>query len=378
MINVLYAKQSEDRSGEFLTVDNILPLFSDAAGMLQEMEEKGKRVAWFFIDPLIDHFEAGNRFYFEVMGCKSLPKINYYRTGAGPIHALADAKLYIENGLCDAVAIFAYEPLYMCKKKLGGAAIRKAMDIFDGVNLISCYNRLAEQLCQELGIQTEEFKKISDALYDNYIRTYSALYGENSFSRDRGRMLEDMGGYLFHLTDCANPNVDFAGGMILCNDETYRAFNKEETHVVLDSAACKMVYGNPNKTAAITENGEILPHLRKISEALEKESGIRMKEELDKDDLLLAAYTCYPTSPFGLLFACDLVRSVEEIYPFLERHEITVEGGMSLGRAPWNCSAFRNAILIAQKLSASSQHYGLVHGNGGMGETQGLALFKRI
>ena len=41
MINVLYAKQSEDRSGEFLTVDNILPLFSDAAGMLQEMEEKG-------------------------------------------------------------------------------------------------------------------------------------------------------------------------------------------------------------------------------------------------------------------------------------------------------------------------------------------------
>ncbi len=377
MINVLYAKQQEDRSGQLLTIENIKPFFADAAQQLKEMKENGLKIGYFFIDPLMNYFESGNKFYFEVLGCDSIPKINYYRTGAGPVHALADAKLYIEKGICDVVAIFAYEPLYLCKKKLGGAEIQKAMDIFDGINLISCYNRLAEQICHDLKISTEEFMKISDAFFENYKRTYAKIVGNNDFKQERGGMLDNMGGTLFHLTDVANPNIDFTGGIILGNDFAYERFGNGSERIVLDSAAYQMVYGNPNKTDSITEGGVMFPHLRKINQALEEESAVRMAELLENNDLIVAAYTCYPTSPFGLMYACDFVKNVEDFYPVLEKHEITVEGGMSFGRAPWNCPAFRNAIIVANKLKDSEEHYGLVHGNGGMGETQGLALFKR-
>lgn len=375
MTYVLYAKQSEDFSGEHLTVPYLRDFFSDAAALLARLREAGLRVAYGFIDPLMDAFEAGNRFYFQVLGSDSLPAIRAYRSGAGPIQALAEARALIEHGFCDAAAIFAWEPLQRDRLRLGRAELQKAMAIFGDVDLVQCYSALAARLAEHLGLDAGQFRHLADLLYENYGRTYRALCPGAALPEDRGRDLTD----LFRLTDCANPNIDYAGGLILGNDKALARLGRNgDAPVRLLAAAQEMVRASPSHVEAIAGTREDpFPHLRRVCRAIEQETGLSLPDLLGEGKLLLGAYTCYPPIPLAFLLCCGFVRSTGELPAFLARHEITVEGGISLARAPWNCPALRAAILMNEKLKAGPAPWGLVHGNGGMGETQGLALLGR-
>ncbi|WP_211216903.1 hypothetical protein [Desulfobacter curvatus] len=334
-----------------------------------------KRVAYFFIDPLLHSFEAANRFYFGILGCNTIKKINTYKTGAGPIQAITDAAELIKNDLYDAVFIFGYDPLLSDTRKYGKDTIKKAMEIFQDFSLIQCYDLLARRLCRETDISDDEFRELADNLFNNYLRTFQnkSVAPPNS---SRGKVLRDLGTDLFCLTDCANPNIDFAGGLIVANTRTAEQLNiPEDRRLKVLGSGYSIVQGDPTAINRITGTGnDLFPHLKDAFLRAQAESQIDIIREFQNKNLLLDAYTCYPPIPMALLLVTGFVGNINEIREFLKHHEITVTGGMNIARAAWNNPALNGLIEATEQLIQGHWQYGMVHGNGGIGEAQGITI----
>lgn len=377
-MNIIYSGKITDLKGGYLSNDILRETFKEAIGINQQLKYNNKKLAYFFIDPLINSFEAANQFYFNVFNCDVIEKINTYKSGASPIQALSDAKELLDSGLYDAVFIFGYEPLLTNKQIFGKEAIVKAMSIFEKQSIIQCYNEIAHLLCKQLEIDEKEFVSFFDLLFHNYSKTFTRLTG-SPLLEDRGRNLDVLNADLFKLTDCANPNIDFAGGIILANDQTIdllRVPNKKKIKV--SGVKYVTVEGSPEKLAKIVGKKEtIFPHLKIALRDAQSQAKVNVVEELKKQNLLLELYTCYPPVPIAFLLASGMITNVRELPAFLELYELTVSGGMNLARAPWNNPALNGLIDMYDKLMEGSVTYGLVHGNGGIGEMQGIALLEK-
>lgn len=336
------------------------------------------KVAYFFIDPLMNSFEAANNFYFNLLNCASISRINTYRSGASPIQALSDAKELIDNNLYDAVFIFGYDPLNENKKKYGKDEFKRAMNIFEEKPLIECYNELAHRLSEEMGLTKEQFLHIADELYENYYRTYiKRTKGQAEFKR--GPFLDDINADYFRLSDCANPNIDFVGGVILANEKVADFLLVPlKDRINVSSASYRMVEGIPGKISEIVGyQDNIFPHLKEALAEAELESKIDLEKVLRDRDLLLEVYTCYPPIPLAFLIVTGLACSLEYIDELLKSYEVTITGGMNFARAPWNNPALNGLIDMYQLLTKGDVPYGLVHGNGGIGEVQGIAILSK-
>lgn len=184
---IIYSEKLTDRVGNKLTPERLKEVFKEAITINRKLSDHHKRVAYFFIDPLLNSFEAANDFYFGILGCHSIAKINTYKSGASPLQALFDAKELIDQDLYDAVFIFGYEPLLTNKQVYGKEVIKQAMDIFRGQSILECYNLISHRMCAELGISKEFFFQLTDGLYRNYQKTYAKNTGQD-VAYDRGRL----------------------------------------------------------------------------------------------------------------------------------------------------------------------------------------------
>lgn len=379
MANILYAKKITNRVRKGLPLSSLKPFFSDVASIYETLILAGKRTACFFIDPLMDHFEAHNAFYFDGLGFGHIDKINCYKTGAGPIHALRDAQTLINSGVLDAVFVFGYEPLLDNKEKYGKEAIQNAMDIFHGKSILSCYNEIAEAMCVLLDISEFQFIEIADLLYKNYLRTFTRINGTAAAPPGRGRNMADAGGSLFYLADCANPNVNFAGGVVLCSNTIWKNMRPPGNQPVnIVAASCRTVKSGPGNIAGIAGGkSAIFPHLAAVADSIRAQSGICLKTEFLARNLLLDVYTCYPPIPLAFLIAAGFIENVGELPEFLAEYEITIDGGLNLAGAPWNNPVLSSIISMHDALQKGEALQGLVHGNGGIGEAQGAALLQR-
>lgn len=379
MTRILYGKKIVAREKEGIEPEKLPEIFSEAVCLHRKLSDGGMRIAHAFIDPLMKSFEAGNHFFFRVFGFGTLEKLNGYRTGAGPVHALHDAKELVEAGLYDAVFIFGYDPLFSHKKNSGRDTIREAMDILDGTSILGAYNGLAEILCRELELSPETFFSFSDCLYENYSRTFARLHPDKETSFSRGRSMAEAGAPLFRLTDCANPNLDFAGGILVGSDAAASFLGiPEGKQIRVRTVRQAMVEADPEKLGNIVGKKEkIFPHLKRILDAAEKDSGLDFGGEFARKNLLLDVYTCYPPVPVAFLLAGAFIRDLKELPAFLEKGEITLTGGLSLAGAPWNNPVLRSLVRMWEELPRSSARYGMVHGNGGIGEAQGVVLLEK-
>ena len=377
MARIIYGQQVTDKSGLKIREDDLPAFFAQARAYNQRLLKAGRKVAYFFIDPLLFSFEAGNRFYFKVLQTPRIDKLNYYRSGAGPIHALSDARQLIDHHLYDAVFIFGFEPLLTGKKIYGSAALSRAMDIFNGPNLLSCYNGLAVAICRKYGLAKEDFLTLADLLYRNYCHTYEGIDQKQlTEARPRGRFMEDRGAPLFRITDCANPNLDFAGGIIVANNEAADLLaiaNQRQLDII--SVQHAMVEADPEDLSKIS-GGELFPHLSHIFTELKQESGIDLCAE--SAAVMLDAYTCYPPIPLAFLICGGFMETPRQLEEVLAARDITINGGLSLAGAPWNNPVLSSLVSMYEKLPAARAHWGLVHGNGGIGEAQGLALLQKV
>lgn len=375
---IIYAKKISFQEENKLSPQIIKSYFHHAIEMNNILAAENKRVAYFFIDPLLRSFEAANGFYFGILKCNTIKKINTYKTGAGPIQAITDAGELIKNDLYDAIFIFGHDPLRSDTRNYGRDTIKKAMEIFEDFSLVKCYDLLARQLCRETDISIDEFRELADGLFNNYSRTFQNKSG-TLLDSSRGKILRNLGTDLFCLTDCANPNIDFAGGLIVANNRTAEQLNiPKDRQVKVSGSAYSIVKGSPNAIDSITGKGnDLFPHLKEAFLRAQAESQIDIIREFKNKNLLLEAYTCYPPIPVALLLATGFVRNSNEINDFLKHHEITVTGGMNLARAPWNNPALNGLIEVTELLVTGNLQYGMVHGNGGIGEAQGITVLER-
>jgi hypothetical protein len=181
------------------------------------------------------------------------------------------------------------------------------------------------------------------------------------------------------LTDCANPNLDFAGGLVVANERVARQLDPNaKTRVKILGSKYAMVEGAPQAIPKIAGVGDnLFPHMKEAFRQAQTESNVRVKEELEKGNLLPEVYTCYPPIPMAFLLTTGLVEDVGQMGEFLDRFDITVTGGMNLAKAPWNNPALNGLIEVSKRLISGNADYGLVHGNGGIGEVQGVAILGK-
>ncbi|TGE33642.1 hypothetical protein [Desulfosporosinus sp. Sb-LF] len=378
MATIIYSEKLTDREGSQITSEILKEVFKDAIRINKRLSSNHNRVAFFFIDPLLENFEAANNFYFGIMGCQSMEKINTYKSGAGPVQALFDAKELINHNLYDAVFIFGYEPLLKNKHFYGKDVIKQAMDIFNGRSILECYNLISHRMCEEMGISKELFFQLTDGLYRNYLKTYAKNLNEE-VPYVRGRLLDDLNGDLFRITDCANPNIDFAGGIIIVNDKTADSLNIKNEKVKVSGVKYNMVEGIPGNIREIVGNQDgIFSHLRNAFLEAQHQAKINVIKEFRNSNLLLELYTCYPPIPLAFLLTTKMVGSIRELPQFLSSYEITITGGMNFARAPWNNPALNGLIEMCKTMNKGNVKYGLVHGNGGIGEVQGVAILERV
>lgn len=377
MSNIIYSGKITDIKGGLLSYKVLKETFKEAIDLHKKLFVNNKKIAYFFIDPLLNSFEAANQFYFQVFECEAIDKINTYKSGASPIQALADADELIQCGLYDAVFIFGYEPLLTNKHVYGKETVANAMNIFENESIIKCYNEIAHKLRKECGLSETEFIDLSDQLFMNYSKTYERV-SRTEVSQDRGRRLDDLHGDLFKLTDCANPNIDFSGGIILANESTTNFLQvPKKNKINVLGVKYVTVEGSPDKLDKIVGKREnVFPHLRKAFLQAQSKSNIDVVEEFKNENLSLEVYTCYPPIPIAFLLATGILETVNQLPDFLDRYEITITGGMNFAKAPWNNPALNGVIDMYQKLKEGPVSFGLVHGNGGIGEIQGVVILS--
>jgi hypothetical protein len=376
---IIYAEEILDRSGGELTAAREKDVFREAGRIWRQLADAGQKSACFFVDPLLDTFAAANHFYFQILGCDRLHKLNCYRSGAGPIQALFDAQALVDHQLYDAVFIFGCEPLLTNRRLYGREAIRRAMDIFaDGGSLLNCYHVMSRLLCRELGLTDSDFYALAEALYQNYRRAFARLHPGADVA-DRGRNLAALQGELFYLTDCANPNVDFAGGIIVSSATAAERLDvPAERRLDILAVRQAVVEGSPESLAKIIGRWPVLlPHLRDAFHALRRDCGLDLAREWRERRLLLDVYTCYPPIPLAFLLTCGFAASVAELPDLLREYPVTWTGGLNFAGAPWNNPVLHSLISLYQQLNALEAERFLVHGNGGVGELQGVALLGR-
>ena len=374
---LIYANDFSDFKGGNLSQEKVKSIFQGAIQIWENASQAKLRMAFLFIDPLINSFEAANHFYFNTLGLSEASPLNTYKSGNSPMQAMHDAKIILENDLVDLCFIFGYEPLASLKNDLGKEKLAQAMDIYQGTSLPQAYNSLAHRLLEILEINKNDFYDISDALYKNYKETFEAKTGQKQKAPDRPKKYEAIGADLFSLTDMSNPYVDYTGGIILANQKAVKKLELEPK-LSLAAASYKVVADGPSYVYTIAGQEAIYPHLREVFKDIEEQAGICPAKEHQNSNLLLEAYTCYPPSPMGFLMAGDFVKEPGDFVNFLQSHPITVSGGMNFARGPWNNPALHGLVEMVRALSKSPASYGLVHGNGGLGGYQGLSLLKKI
>lgn len=246
----------------------------------------------------------------------------------------------------------------------------------DEYPLTEAYNDLAEHFLRVHERDDEHFREIAQALFENYKLSYRHALADN-FTPDQ---LPDERWYkpittLFRGVDCANPLVDFSGRLLICSDTLTEALGvPAEERLQIKSVGLGRLEGDGQHYIEQIASYE---HLRQAYQQCCSEAGIDFASEFRRGAGLLEAYTCYPVVPMAFLLVSGLVDMLDQLPDFLQQHSITVTGGMNLARAPWNNPALNALITMHHRLLEGEEVYGMVHGNGGLGYRQGVALLAK-
>ena len=296
---------------------------------------------------------------------------NEFKSGASAMAAINKARKLIETGKSSVVVIRGLDHLRTSYTKEDRAKFMKLygrkFTPLDG------YTKLVTPFMQQNNIKEKQFLEIGEALFENYFKTWSRL--NPGAKLPDPRWFELITKY-FRGVDCANPNIDYSGQLIMTDEKGAELLKvpKKERVTILGNAFTKL------SVDGFESIPKIAPYLhlhRTINKAL-NEAQIDFKGEFLKGRALLEAYTCYPVVPMALLLKLGLVSHLTQVPEFLKKYEVTITGGLNLARAPWNLTSLNYLIAMREILINSKFHkYGLVHGNGSLGNQQGITILGK-
>ncbi|MBQ0756414.1 MAG: hypothetical protein KBT66_00150 [Amphritea sp.] len=300
---------------------------------------------------------------------------NHYRSGCGPLEALSHARHLIKRGEADAVVISGKDMLrtgYQRQERLDLMAIYG-----DDYPLTTAYNELAEQFLHRHGADAELFQQLAHHLFENYKCSYRNVVSDQLIAEQ----LPDERWYnhitpLFRGVDCANPLIDFSGKILISSSAIAQQLTiPADTCLEISGVGLGFLPGDGKQHV---EDIVSYDHLKLAYQAACHQAETDFAEQFRQGKALLETYTCYPVVPIAFLLASGLVDLLEQVPAFLEQHLITITGGMNLAKGPWNNPALNSLIEMHQQMIASPGHHiGAVHGNGGLGYKQGVAILKK-
>ncbi len=299
---------------------------------------------------------------------------HHYRSGCAPIEALAEAKKLIEQG--EAAVVISGEDhiktAYSRDSRLSKMAIYG-----QSYPLTQAYTDLARAFSEKHTITEQQFKTFSSALFDNYKISFRNTLSDN-FTPE---LLPDLRWYkpitdLFRGVDCANPMVDFSGRLLLTNANTAQWLGVDNSQwLKVKAVGLSRLEGDGREF--LTDISEY-DHLQHAYQQACEEANIDFVDLFKGGEALLETYTCYPVVPMAFLLMSGLVEVLEDIPDFLAEHSITISGGMNLAKGAWNNPALNALILMHHRLCGGQEKLGLIHGNGGLGYRQGIAIVERL
>lgn len=306
----------------------------------------------------------------------SAEKKFHFRSGCAPIEALAEAKKLIGQG--EAAVIISGED----KIKTGYSRTERLskMAVYgDSYPLTQAYTDLARAFSKNNAITDQQFKMFASALFENYQISFHQALADN-FTPD---LLPEERWYnpitdLFRGVDCANPMVDFSGRILLTRADIAEKLGVDKSQwLKVKAVGLSRLEGDGREFLTNIASYE---HLQQAYQQACDAANIDFVQLFKGGDALLDAYTCYPVVPMAFLLVSGLVDTLEDIPDFLAKHSITITGGMNLARAAWNNPALNALILMHQRLCNwdGKEKLGLVHGNGGLGYRQGIAIVERV
>ena len=299
---------------------------------------------------------------------------NHFRSGCAPIEALSQAKILIENGE-SAVVISGEDHIktaYSREDRLSKMAVYGA-----DYPLTQAYTDLSCTFSEYNNITKQQFKTFATALFESYKVNFRKALSD-SFTPE---LLPDSRWYneitdLFRGVDCANPMVDFSGRLLITRADIAEQLNVDKSQwVKIKSVGLSRLDGDGRDFITDIAKYE---HLQQAYQQACKEADVDFVHSFKNGDALLEAYTCYPVVPMAFLLVSGLVDTLDDIPEFLAKYNITITGGMNLARAAWNNPALNALVLMHQRLCNGQEKLGLVHGNGGLGYRQGIAIVERV
>lgn len=296
-----------------------------------------------------------------------------FRSGCAPIEALAEALKRIQQG-AQAVVIHGQDHI---KSDYSRAERQQMMAIYgDDYPLTEAYTELSFEFIQQQGMSAGTFKQYAAQLFENHSRCYLG-----SLTNTEEAELPDERWYkpvteLLRGVDCANPVVDFCGRLLVCSEDLLNALAipKSKTSEVKSVGLARLTEDGQAQIKTIAS----YKHLQSAYEQACHEAKVDFAQAFHTGDALLDTYTCYPVVPMGFLLRSGLIGQLSELPELLQRKNITVTGGMNLARGAWNNPALNGLITMHRRLINSKETLGLVHGNGGLGYRQGVAILSAV
>jgi hypothetical protein len=348
---IIGAAKQQDEVG---SLDQVLLLES-------QLLQKGITPKYLVIEPLKADWHSAEREH-------------HFRSGCAPIEALAEAKKLIENGE-DAVVISGEDLIktgYSREERLSKMAVYG-----QSYPLTQAYTDLACAFSKNNHITKQQFKEYSSALFENYQMSFRDALSD-AFTPE---LMPDLRWYkpitdLFRGVDCANPMVDFSGRLLITRADIAEQLGVDKSQwLKVKAVGISRLDGDGQNF--ITEIARY-EHLQQAYQQASDEANIDFVHLFKDGDALLETYTCYPVVPMAFLLASGLVDVLEDIPDFLAEHSITITGGMNLARAAWNNPALNALVVMHKRLCEGPENIGLIHGNGGLGYRQGVAIVERV
>jgi len=333
-----------------------------SAAVLAQLRANGGRITQFNLSTCEDGWNT------------PLPETTL-RCACAPMLAIDKAAALFADDQCDAVVVYGKDNL-KTKFRNRKDARNRLLEIYGAGKgrILDGYQKLAGEFLAHWQISADDFRRTSEALFDNHQRVWRTAHSEAATVDDKwlAPVTE-----LFRGVDCANPSVDFEGRMVLLPEKTLRAHD-------FGAPGYSRIIGCAVEQAcedALETTPDIVAydHLGAAYAGACAQAGIDFGDLYRGGDALLEVYTCYSVVPMGFLLATGQVENFAEIIPFAEKYPLTVTGGLNLAKAPWNNTTLQAfAAVTAALQSPDTPDIAGIHSVGALGYLQAFAVLERI
>lgn len=137
-----------------------------------------------------------------------------FKSGASAMAAIEKARKILKAKKADLVVIKGEDLLKTGYQKEDR---EKFMKLYQNkYTPLDGYDRLVPLFLKQNRLTEKEYFQIRDQLFENYLRTWKSINRENKLPDER--WYQPLTKY-FRGIDCANPNVDYSGQIILCSEK---------------------------------------------------------------------------------------------------------------------------------------------------------------